>query len=194
VPTTSTVLEPEPETMTDLETIEAGVAALYSGDADRAVELFELDGLFPDSAGDNDEWIRDEVAYQTAIGGRMTVDCNERSGEPGVFNCTRRYHNTLTDAIGYGDLPFDTLWVVVKDGVIGDFGDFPSQDEEANGPLGAFLREVGESPTNSDSLCEFGSPFTRARSPSRNVRLTFECVDFVLDHLDEWAAWYETNN
>ncbi len=53
---------PDVETMSDLEVIEAGVAAFYSGDAERAVELFEL----PDRT---DDQIQAEAAYQAAIGG-----------------------------------------------------------------------------------------------------------------------------
>lgn len=40
---TPTTVAPAPETMSDLvEVVEAGVAALYSGDEERAVQLFEL--------------------------------------------------------------------------------------------------------------------------------------------------------
>jgi hypothetical protein len=181
---------PNTETMTDLEIIEAGVGALYSGDADRAVELFELHGLFADSAAANDEWIRDEVAYQGAIEGRVTVDCYERA-TPGVFNCSWLYHNAFTDAIGYVDSPMDPIWVVVEGGVITEFGRFPFQESEEGvpimGDLRAFLREVGESPENANSLCGFGYPYTRSG------RFTLECVDFMMDHLDEWAAWAESN-
>ena len=54
-------LPPAP-TMSDLEVIEAGVAAFYSGEAERAAELFEL-------ADRTDDQIRAESAYQAAIGG-----------------------------------------------------------------------------------------------------------------------------
>jgi len=197
---TPTTVAPDVDTMTDLEIIEAGVDALYSGDADRAVEFFELHGLFPDSADENDEWIRDEVAYQAAIEGRVTVDCNEKD-TPGMFTCTWIYHNAFTDAIGYVERRVDTvpgrhvygdtLLVVVDDGVITTFSEFPFHDWEHNPitiGLEAFLGEkVDEPPANSDSLCSFGYPWTM-RGP-----LSGECVDFVLDHLDEWAAWAETN-
>ncbi len=86
--------------MSDFEIIQAGVAAFYSGDADRAARLFEL----PDRT---DDQIRQESAYQAAIGGRLTLNCFGPS-TPGVFNCTLPYHNAATDAIGAVDLPGDT--------------------------------------------------------------------------------------
>ena len=79
---TATTAAPDPEASTDLETIEAGVAAFYSGDGQRAAELFEL----PDRT---DEQISDEAAYQAAIGGRLTLNCT--GGTDGVFNCTVPY-------------------------------------------------------------------------------------------------------
>jgi len=60
-----TLATPEDGTMTDLRVIEAAVEALYSGNADRAAELFEL------PAPHGDDWIRTEAAYQAAIGGRI---------------------------------------------------------------------------------------------------------------------------
>ncbi len=58
--------------MSDLEVIEAGVAAFYSGDAERAAELFEL-------ADRTDDQIRAESAYQAAVGGRLDLRCTENS-------------------------------------------------------------------------------------------------------------------
>jgi hypothetical protein len=176
---------PNTETMTDLEVIEAGVHAVYSGDADRAVELFEL---ARNPYERDDEWIRGEVAYQAAIEGRVTLDCNE-GDTPGVFSCTWLYHNAITDAIGYVDSGAARR-VVVDDGTITAFGYFPFHDSEEVHPviggLRAFLGEEGES-ADSDSLCVFGYPYTQGGD------FTPECVDFVLDHLDEWAAWAEIN-
>jgi hypothetical protein len=178
---------PDTETMTDLEIIEAGVAALYSGDADRAVELFQLKSHIPELADQEDEWIREEAAYQAAIDGRATMDCNEKD-TPGMFTCTWIYRNAFTDAIGYVERRVDTVpgrhvygdtvLVVVDDGVITEFSEFPFFNAALNMWLEDFLGQGGESPENSDSLCN-----------SQTVKVSLECVDFALDHLDEWAAW-----
>jgi hypothetical protein len=58
---TTTVAAPSTSAadMSDLEVIEAGVAAFYSGDAERAAELFELSDR-------TDDQIRAESAYQAA--------------------------------------------------------------------------------------------------------------------------------
>ena len=113
---TPTTVAPEPETMSDLEVIEAGVAAFYSGDGERAAELFQL----PDRT---DDQIRAEAAYQAAIGGRLTLSCTEGTSTPGAFTCTAPYHNAATDAIGFVDKE-ERIDVVVEDGVITEFG-FP---------------------------------------------------------------------
>ena len=99
-------------TLSDLEVIEAGVAAFYSGDADRAAELFEL-------ADRTDDQIRAESAYQAAIGGRLSLSCTETT--PGSFSCSTPYRNAMTDAIGEAG-GHDVWPVVVEDGVITQFG------------------------------------------------------------------------
>lgn len=114
-PPPPTTVVPDVETTTDLEVVEAGVAAFYSGDGERAAELFEL-------AERSDDEIRQEVAYQAAIDGRLTLNCTEEN-TPGVFTCNVPYHNALTDAIGHIDSG-DTNRVVVEDGVITEF-EFP---------------------------------------------------------------------
>ncbi|MFZ1491528.1 MAG: hypothetical protein WAS51_16445, partial [Ilumatobacteraceae bacterium] len=68
--------------MAGLEVIEAGVAAFYSGDAERAAELFEL-------ADRTDDQIRAESAYQAAIGGQLDLSCTESM--PGSFSCSTPY-------------------------------------------------------------------------------------------------------
>ena len=203
VPTPTTVPSPEPETMTDLETIEAGVAALYSGDADRAVELFEL------QAGMEDVWIRSEAPYQAAIGGRLTLDCSEQ-GTPGVFDCLMSYGNVFTEAIGWVETPEHTLRVVVEAGVITDVGlvcqpistltcgpdgiaisiftggrihAFPVHYFIDEG-LAGYLKETGYD--NPDCV-------QRSDDPILNTPPSIECVQLVLDDLDGWAAWSETN-
>ena len=128
---TPTTVAPDPETMSDLEVIEAGVAALYSGDAERAVELFGIEDspVWRNQAGGDDEaqirdddLIRQEAAYQAAIGGRLSLNCTEEVNTPGMFTCFVPYHNALTDAVGYVDSPGDRIQVVVQDGVITQFG------------------------------------------------------------------------
>ena len=130
LPPTTTVA-PDVETMTDLEVIQAGVEALYSGDAERAVELFGIEDSpvwRNQSGGDeeaqirDDDLIRQETAYQAAIGGRLTLNCTEEVNTPGMFSCNVPYHNALTDAVGYVDSPGDFIHVVVQDGVITQFG------------------------------------------------------------------------
>jgi hypothetical protein len=170
-PPPPTTMAPDVETMTDLEVIEAGVAALYSGDAEHAVELFELQD------GDDDQ-IRQEAAYQAAIGGRLTLNCTEVS-TPGVFTCNVPYHNGVTDAVGYVDSPGDTNRVVVQDGVITEFA-IP-EHEFLLYEVGNFLDEQVEGQEGCvDDLTPPGGRFL-LRTP--------ECANLIMDHLDEWADW-----
>ena len=90
--------------------IEAGAAALYSGDAATAVGLFDL--AYP-----NDEEIATEAAYQEAIGGQLDLDCTEPGTSGDAFDCIYRYGNSLTDAIGFVDSG-ETFKVRVSDGQI----------------------------------------------------------------------------
>lgn len=171
-PPPPTTVAPDVETMTDLEVIEAGVAALYSGDAEHAVELFELQD------GDDDQ-IRQEAAYQGAIGGRLTLNCTEES-TPGVFTCNVRYHNGVTDAVDYVDSPGDTNRVVVQDGVISEFA-LPEHGFLLS-EVGNFLREQVEG----DQGCVNDPP---AELSDLEALRTPECARLIMDHLDEWADW-----
>jgi len=161
-----TLATPEDGTMTDLRVIEAAVEALYSGNADRAAELFEL------PAPHGDDWIRTEAAYQAAIGGRLALDCNPLEN-PGLFSCLVPYQNAFTDAIGWVDSPGDIISVSVVDGVITEFG-FPVHSFLERG-LAAFLAYIREG------------------NYERGFEHSIECAAVVMGHLDTWAAWAETN-
>ena len=146
----------------DLDVIEAGVAAFYSGDAERAAELFEL-------ADRTDDQIRAESAYQAAIGGRLSLSCTESSA--GKFTCLTPYQNAMTDAIGEGG-GHDTWPVVVEGGVITQFG-----FTEHTGmviEMGAFLASEGRLEGYED--CVFG-PFPES------------CATIQLENLDDWVEW-----
>ena len=159
---TSTTVAPDVETLSDLDVIEAGVAAFYSGDAERAAELFEL-------ADRTDDQIRAESAYQAAIGGRLSLNCTESSA--GKFNCLTPYQNAMTDAIGAGG-GHDRWPVAVEDGVITQFG-----FTEHTGmmiEMGAFLASEGRLEGYED--CVFG-PFPES------------CATIELENLDDWVAW-----
>ena len=118
--------------------------------------------------------------------------------QPGVFTCTWLYHNAFTDAIGYVErradtvpgrhVYGDTLRVVVDDGVITAFSDFPFDDPEEV-PISVWGPSTRISPRSQQQRFTrgFGYPYSQRGS------FTPESVDFVLDHLDEWAAWAETN-
>jgi len=188
-----TTVAPDVETLTDLEVIQAGVEALYSGDAERAVELFEIEDGDDEAQIRDDDLIRQEAAYQAAIGGRLTLDCTEEVNTPGVFTCNVPYHNALTDAVGYVDSPGDFSHVVVQDGVITQFGiphhlvqgiahEFPEHNVILR-PVVSFLREEVE---GSEGCWD--DPTSRWA-----VIRTPECARLIMDHLDEWAAWYQVN-
>lgn len=152
--------------MSGLEVIEAGVAAFYSGNADRAAELFEL-------ADRTDDQIRAESAYQKAIGGRVSLGCTPDEA-PGSFKCLTPYRNAMTDAIG-ADGGQDVWPVVVKDGVITQFG-----FTEHTGLLiemATFLSSRGR--FDGFEGCVEG-PF----DPS--------CATIEMENLDAWATWQET--
>ena len=159
-PTTSAPTTSAPDG--DLDVIEAGVAAFYSGDAERAAELFEL-------ADRIDDQIRAESAYQAAIGGRLSLNCTESSA--GEFNCLTPYRNAMTDAIGEGG-GHDTWPVVVEDGVITQFG-----FTEHTGMLiemGTFLASEGRFDGYEDCV---SGPFPES------------CATIQLENLDDWVEW-----
>jgi len=153
-------------TISDLEVIEAAVAAFYSGDAERAAELFELTDR-------TDDQIRAESAYQAAIGGRLDLSCTETA--PGSFDCSTPYHNAMTDAIGEGG-GHDVWPVTVHDGVITQFG-----FTEHTGMLidmGTFLASEGRFDGYED--CVYG-PFQES------------CAAIQMENLRPWAAWHDTS-
>lgn len=191
-----TTVAPDVETMTDREIVEAGVAALYSGDVERAVELFGTKDspVRGDDEAHDDDLIRREAAYQAAIGGRLTLNCTEVVNTPGMFTCNVPYHNALTDAVGYIDSPGDFIHVVVQDGVITQFGlprklvqgvahGFPEHSVLLRSVV-SFLRDEVEGS---------GSCWDDSTSAWALIR-TPECAGLIMNHLDEWAAWYRTNS
>ncbi len=201
-PTPTTVV-PEPETMSDFEVIEAGVAALYSGDAERAVELFGIEdspvwrwqgGGDDEAQIRDDDLIRQEAAYQAAIGGRLTLNCTELVNTPGMFTCNVPYHNALTDAVGYIDSPGDQIDVVVQEGVITQFAlpnalvqGFAHTFPEHNFLLRTVVSFLREEVEGSEGCWDFPTDFlpTVIRTP--------DCANLIMDNLDDWAAWYEVN-
>ena len=188
-----TAVAPDVETFTDLEVIQAGVEALYSGDAERAVELFGIEDGDDEAQIRDDDLIRREAAYQAAIGGRLTLNCTEDVNTPGRFTCNVPYHNALTDAVGYVNSPGDFIHVVVQDGVITQFGlwshlvqGFAHEFPEHNSLLRTVVSFLREEVEGSEGCWD--DPTTLWA-----VIRTPECTRLIMDHLDEWAAWYRTN-
>jgi hypothetical protein len=169
IPPPPTTVAPDVETMIDLEIIESGVAALYSGDAERAAELFEL----PDRP---DDQIVQDAAYQAAVGGRLTLNCSELIA-PGTFSCITPYHNAMTEAIGFVDLG-DTTNVVVEDGEITAFA-FPEHTFILVG-IGNFLAMEGRFDGYEDCFYGEDLPFPET------------CATDQMANLDAWADWRET--
>jgi hypothetical protein len=153
-------------TMSDLEVIEAGVAAFYSGDAERAAELFEL-------ADRTDDQIRAESAYQAAIGGRVDLACRESA--PGSFNCSTPYSNAMTDAIRQGG-GRDVWPVEVEDGVITQFGF--TEHTSLLIEMGTFLASEGRFDGYEDCI---SGPFPES------------CATIQMENLDGWVAWHQTS-
>ena len=163
VTTASTTTSP-PEALSALEVIEAGVAAFYSGDGDQAAELFELSDF-------DDDRIRGGAAYQAAIGGRLTLSCNQKPAA-GELTCRTPYHNALTDVTGTRDSG-DTADVSVRDGVIVEFP-FPEHSWILHG-IGTYLAMEGR-------FQEYeGCMFVDTYPPS--------CAAIQIENVDAWNDW-----
>jgi len=196
-PPPPTTVAPDVETLTDLEVIQAGVEALYSGDAERAVELFGIEDGDDEAQKRLDDLIRREAAFQAAIGGRLPVDCTEEVNAPGVFTCNVPYENAITDAVG-GESPGWPYRVVVQGGVITEFG-IPHHIEQGfthefemgdhMGAVTSFL--IGEVEGSEGCLSHSSpdDPFSSPDDPVARRARTPECARLIMDHLDEWAAW-----
>ena len=154
---TPTTVAPNVETMTDVEVIEAGVAAFFSGDAERVAALFELS----DRA---DEEMRQEAADQAAIDGYLGLDCTE--GRPGTFSCLVELRNSLHD-----------VQVVVDDGVITAFE--VMRPGNNNILFGSFLAARGRLGGYED--CIFG-PFTESCAA-----IKLENHDAFVEWLEPWT-------
>ncbi len=168
VPATSAPVTAAPisaPTLSDLEVIQAGVDAYYSGDGERAADLFEL-------ADRTDDQIRAESAYQAAIGGQLDLSCDE--DEPGSFHCTTPYSNAMTRAVRAGG-GRDVWPVVVTDGVITQFGF--TEHTSLLIEMGIFLASEGRFDGYEDCLA---GPFPES------------CATIQLENLDGWASWHRT--
>jgi hypothetical protein len=173
VPTPTTVLEPE--TMTDVEIVEAGAAAVYSGDAATAAGMFDLaqSARWPLT----DEEIATEAAYQEAIGGHVELACTEPGTSGDTFDCVYRYGNTLTDAIGFVD-PGETFEVMVNDGQVVEF-EFPAHSWALQS-VGSFLALEGS--FDGYEKCLVVAPMP----PS--------CAAIQLETVEAWADWYQSRD
>lgn len=146
----------------DLAVIEEGVAAFYSGNGERAAELFDL-------ADRTDGQIRAESAYQAAIGGRVDLRCNAK--EPGLFRCSTPYHNAMTEAINLGG-GNDSWDVTVENGVITQFGF--TEHSAMLIDMATYLISIDRFTGFEDCLV---GPFD------------VSCATIENDNLDGWVAW-----
>jgi hypothetical protein len=106
----------------------------------------------------------------------LSLSCTKQV-TAGEFFCHGPYHNAITDAVNLRDSG-DTFRVVVEDGVIREFS-FP----EHSGlmvPLAAFISQV-----EGNQACDHEELFVLPR--------TADCASLILEHLDEFAADYESN-
>ncbi len=176
VPTPTTALEPKPEAMTDVEIVEAGAAAVYSGDAAAAAGMFDLASSARWRL--TDEEIATEAAYQEVIGGHVDLDCTEPETSGNAFDCIYRYGNSLTDAIGYVD-PGETSEVLVSDGQIVEFY-FPENTWVLES-VGEFLA-LGEGWVDGYEDCVNAVPHL------------LSCAEIQSENVGAWADWYQSRD
>jgi hypothetical protein len=117
------------------------------------------------------------------------------------------YRDVFTDAIGWVNTPGDTVRVVVEDGAITEFFltcqpistptcpdgiavGIISGDRMSGFPEHTFImigldRYVNES--------GYGCVYARSDDPIPHTPPSIECLQVVMNDLDGWAAWAETN-
>lgn len=177
VPTTpTTVAAEEPQEVTewspedDVATVQSAVAAFYSGDVDTASELFDFAAL---SAGTRMDTWQGEMAYQTAIDGRVNLDCQPPRSEGASFTCTVFYDNALTEALGEAD-----------EGEL-----FPTRVEDGKVTLFEFPEHTGTLYTVATYRVLNGQ-FGEGDAECLGAPMGPRCAEFQLEFIDEWADWY----
>ena len=177
---TPTTVTPELETMTDLEVIEAGVAAFYSGDAERTAALFELSDR-------SDEELRQESTDQAAIDDYLGLDCTE--SRPRTFSCLIEFRDALRDAqivVSRGVITGFVLMLPGMDNIL--FGSFLASTGQLEGYVDCIVGPLTESCEairleNHPAFVEWTEPWDFA-SNRRQVAFPLATFEAAL------GAWY----
>jgi hypothetical protein len=169
-------------TVEQADRVETVVESWYRGDCEAAVLL---------SWGDTDcsesSLPAQTMAYESILGAEVSVEnCETTSGgeNPGL-SCEVHYSNAMNSAVGkspavtarefvlmFGILtagPDEASWYGV---------DYP-EDTELRDSFRVFAEEGELADEYADAGC------ASSRSP--------ECANLIVDNLDAWATWYETN-
>ncbi len=136
-PPPPTTVGPDVETMAQLEIIEAGVAAFYSGDAEGVATLFELSDT-------SDEELRQESADQAAIDDYVGLDCTEDT--PWTFSCLIELRDALREAqirVNRGVIRDFVLMLPGMDNIL--FGSFLAAEGRLEGYVDCIVGPLNDS-------------------------------------------------
>jgi hypothetical protein len=143
------------------------------------------DALCPSSASSTQT-----IEYESILGAQVSVEnCETTSagGDSTHLSCEVHYSNAMNIAVGKPpSVTVRGFGINSEDGSVSQAGDgarweadYP-EDTELRDSFQAFAEEGDLAEAYADAGC------ATARTP--------ECANLILDNLDAWAAWYETNS
>lgn len=161
------------------EAVEAEMGAYFGGDCVTAMLI--LAGSAEEIAGCSEGV--GPIAAEAMLGAEVTVEnCSESSGSEGEsrISCDLRYSNVLDHTVS------NSPETVTTKGFEFDFGVLSQLDEnypgsELNLSLVEYAGEEGIG-AELEAVC-----------PPLTVPST-DCAQFILDHVDDWAIWYQDNS
>jgi hypothetical protein len=172
------------ETLEPADRVETVVESWYGGDCEAAVLL---------SWGDTDcsasSMPAQTIAYESILGAQVSVEnCETTSGgDIPVLSCEVHYSNAMNSAVSKPP-SVTAREFVLRNGrsaiLVGPYGepwyqaDYPEDTE-----LRDSFRLFAEGGELADEYADAGCASNR--SP--------ECANLIVDNLDAWATWYETN-
>ena len=192
------------ENVEPADRVELAVESWYGGDCQAAQIISLRVGLDIDCSTSSTP--SQTMEYESILGAQVSVEnCEETALLIGTalngakhLSCEVHYSNTMNSAVGKPPSVTAREFTVFSAGWVRQPGeeeenpwyetDYPEDMYEGDYPEGTELRESFRLFAEGGELRDEyeGAGCASARTP--------ECANLILDNLDDWASWYETNS
>jgi hypothetical protein len=175
--------------------VEATLGSWYGGDCEQGTFL-SITQFLDEYSADDCASVADQpssspirmIDYESILGAEVSVEGCEQlaAGDPIVLSCDVHYSNAMNLAVGKPAAVTTREFGIIIEAVVTDGSgeqpwyrnDYP-EDAELRESFQRFAEEV-----------DLGVEYTDAGCATARTEV---CANLIMDNLDDWAAWYETN-